>query len=262
MKINYLILILLLQLYCLNVSSQERKIECYKVQEIINDRFGGSKTTYMVSDLRLISKVNLGSTNQRIITPVYKNESIQQKIIPTDQIKNNPDIINNKSNIDKKNNELETDNNTTKETNSKISITKTILEYTFLNPKNEIVEDSKADEVLLAKEIENFKKFAVIEDIANNPISKRQQYVYVRIFDNYKRVAEKGYKSIVLFRKLSDHFYFGNQMIKAVKWYEKLFEASKSRDTVYYYRYADALIKTGQVLKGKEMTGKFYQLTE
>ncbi|MBX9888759.1 MAG: hypothetical protein K2Y30_12590 [Flavobacteriaceae bacterium] len=45
----------------------------YKVDEIIVMRFGGSSTHYNVSDLRLISKVDLGPGNIRIITPIYKD---------------------------------------------------------------------------------------------------------------------------------------------------------------------------------------------
>ena len=50
----------------------------YKVEEIINMKFGGTTTRYTVSDLSLISKTNLGPDNIRIITPVYKEEKLKR----------------------------------------------------------------------------------------------------------------------------------------------------------------------------------------
>ena len=51
----------------------------YKVDEIIVMRFGGSSIHYNVSDLRLISKVDLGPGNIRIITPIYKDGRTSKK---------------------------------------------------------------------------------------------------------------------------------------------------------------------------------------
>ena len=52
----------------------------YKVDEIVVMRFGGSRTHYDVSDIRLISKVDLGPGNIRVITPVYKDGKSSKKV--------------------------------------------------------------------------------------------------------------------------------------------------------------------------------------
>jgi hypothetical protein len=52
----------------------------YKVDEIVIMRFGGSRTHYDVSDIKLISKVDLGPGNIRVITPVYKDGKSSKKV--------------------------------------------------------------------------------------------------------------------------------------------------------------------------------------
>ena len=50
-----------------------KKVEYYHVEEIINVKFGGHKTTYDVTDAELIATNNLGPNNIRIITPKFAN---------------------------------------------------------------------------------------------------------------------------------------------------------------------------------------------
>jgi tetratricopeptide (TPR) repeat protein len=54
----------------------------------------------------------------------------------------------------------------------------------------------------------------------------------------YERIAEKD-KSVDLFQKLGNAYYFNSEFDKAAKWYGELF-ALDSLDfgTRYYYRYA------------------------
>lgn len=42
---------------------------------------------------------------------------------------------------------------------------------------------------------------------------------YIKTSDILLKVAEKGYKSVDLFKKLGNSYYFNNQMTDAVKWY-------------------------------------------
>ncbi|MCG9792364.1 tetratricopeptide repeat protein [Flavobacterium algicola] len=352
MKTPTVLLLFSLHFFAIHSYSQEKRIDFYRVQEIINDRFGGSKTIYSVSDLSLVSKVDLGPNNQRIITPVYVKERIKpdrlyasrtKRTVPPKlseydqekasrikkQINTNSNernltgnqgtnsttekdrygrtILNDGLHTDDNNYNSRGNNNAPQVINSTlrvsmpaqklivpmykeevsereisqsllISTTNTlavsenninvesvddampIIHYTFLNQKNEIIEDTKMDEDLLEKEVANFKKYAVYEQASSDPNRVRPQYAYVKVYETYERVAEKGYKSIVLYTKLSDYFYFENEMKKAVKWYDKLFDANKKLDTVYYYRYAAALIKTGKTKKGNEMMDKYNKM--
>jgi hypothetical protein len=70
--------------YCQNGTDysaiETENVLSYKVDEIIVMRFGGSRTHYNVSDIRLISKVDLGPGNIRVITPVYKDGKSSKKV--------------------------------------------------------------------------------------------------------------------------------------------------------------------------------------
>ncbi|MCW2119580.1 tetratricopeptide repeat protein [Flavobacterium sp. 7A] len=226
-------------------TSETNKVLFYKVVEYVNLTFGGTKTTYTVSDSTLISTVNLGPDNQRIITPVYQNYTNTQKTYTVAPITITTDSIKKRvvaSNVEKP------------------KAAEPIINNTSVKPKNEVIEDTQLDEKMLADELEKFKKQIVYEEAKLDPNRVKPQFAYVQIYDTYERIAEKGYRSIVLYTKLSDYFYFGKQMAKAAKWYEKLFSINRNLDSVYYYRYADALLKSGNTTKGNEMMIKFKQL--
>ena len=72
----------------LNCSAQDsatvtttRKIKSYRVEEIINMKFGGSKTVYHVSDPSLISTTNLGPDNIRTVYAQYSDGSSEEVVI-------------------------------------------------------------------------------------------------------------------------------------------------------------------------------------
>lgn len=328
---------IILQLFVLNIYGQEKEIDYYKVKEIINSSFGGSITTYSVSDLSLVKKVDLGLGNQRIITPVYKKyrviparnyaSKVRRTIPPvsstnsdlSDNLETNQSTRNRIASDNqlkqRDNNNFENENNTNiktyyktvikpNDTNIASSYLKDIeptesiknhisdkqknknlanlaairetnldeetsndsysnIKYTLLNKNNVPIEDSKLDEELLEKEVQNFKKHAVYEVPKNQSSNEKIQFVYVRIFDTYERVAEKGYVSIILFKKLSDYFYFKDQLVKATKWYKKLFDLTNNLDSSFYYRYANCLIKTGKDTKeGNRIMNKFNLLNK
>lgn len=91
MNYNHLVAIILTLYLCCTFSGycqkgidyngiETKNVLSYKVDEIIVMRFGGSSTHYNVSDIRLISKVDLGPGNIRVITPVYKDGIQSTKI--------------------------------------------------------------------------------------------------------------------------------------------------------------------------------------
>lgn len=65
---------------------------------------------------------------------------------------------------------------------------------------------------------------------------------YIDILDNYERVVEKGYKSIDIFKRLGNKYYFKGELEKAAKFYSELFVMTSDLDPEYYYRYAQSLI--------------------
>ena len=54
-------------------------IKYYHVEEIVKIKFGGYKTIYDVTNLKLIETYDLGPNNKRIITPIYSTEKRLEK---------------------------------------------------------------------------------------------------------------------------------------------------------------------------------------
>ena len=68
-----------------------------------------------------------------------------------------------------------------------------------------------------------------------------EDFAYVDAIKTYERVAEKGYKSVDLFEKLGDSYYFNSKFKEANKWYGELFSMNEKVGTEYYYRYSQTL---------------------
>ena len=90
---------------------------------------------------------------------------------------------------------------------------------------------------------------------------KYDNYAYVDAIKTYERVAEKGYKSVDMFKKLGNAYYFNGELDKAAKWYGELFAMATDTDleSEYYYRYAQSLRSISQSDKADEMLQKFIQ---
>lgn len=86
---------------------------------------------------------------------------------------------------------------------------------------------------------------------------KYNHYAYIDAVKTYERVAEKGYKSVDMFRKLANACYFNSELEKAARWYGELFAMTKEVEPEYYYRYSQALKSVGQYAKADEMLAKF-----
>lgn len=86
-----------------------------------------------------------------------------------------------------------------------------------------------------------------------------EKYAYVDAIKTYERVAEKGYKSVDLFQKLGNAYYFNAELDKANKWYTELFAMNQPVDAEYYYRYSQTLKSVGDYEKANEMLSQFNQ---
>lgn len=75
----------------------------------------------------------------------------------------------------------------------------------------------------------------------NKANKKYDKYSYVDAIEIYEKVAEKGYKSVELFQKLGNAYYFNSDLPKASKWYGALFDLNETVEPEYYFRYAQAL---------------------
>jgi outer membrane protein OmpA-like peptidoglycan-associated protein/tetratricopeptide (TPR) repeat protein len=88
---------------------------------------------------------------------------------------------------------------------------------------------------------------------------KYDSYAYVDAIKTYERVANKGYKSEELFKKLGNAYYFNAQLEDAARWYGELFEMTSDLEPEYYYRYSSSLRSIGENDKANEMMAKFNQ---
>lgn len=88
---------------------------------------------------------------------------------------------------------------------------------------------------------------------------KYDNYAYVDAIKTYERVAEKGYKSADIFKKLGNAYYFNAKLEDAAKWYGELFAMTTDLEPEYYYRYANSLRSIGENDKASEMMAKFNQ---
>ncbi|QLC66376.1 OmpA family protein [Flavobacterium sp. LPB0248] len=86
---------------------------------------------------------------------------------------------------------------------------------------------------------------------------KYDNYAYVDAIKTYERIAEKGYKSEDLFKKLANSYYFNSNFENASKWYKELFDMNTAIETEYYYRYAQSLKSTGETVKANHMMDLF-----
>ena len=99
-----------------------------------------------------------------------------------------------------------------------------------------------AQEVKINKADKNYDKFA-----------------YVDAIKTYEKVAEKGHKSVEVFQKLGNAYYFQSKLEDANKWYTELFAMNQEVEPEYYFRYAQTLKSVGDYKKADEMMDKFYQ---
>lgn len=67
------------------------------------------------------------------------------------------------------------------------------------------------------------------------------QFAYIKTSEVLLKVANDGYKSVDLFQKLGNSFYFNNKMEEAAKWYGELMAMDEIVEAEYYFRYAQAL---------------------
>ncbi|SHF71060.1 WD40-like Beta Propeller Repeat [Flavobacterium segetis] len=85
-----------------------------------------------------------------------------------------------------------------------------------------------------------------------------EQYAYIDAIKTYEKIAEKGYKSVDLFQKLGNSYYFNSELDKACKWYEELFALNtKDLDPEYYFRYAHSLRSIGKNEKANEFLEQY-----
>ncbi|MBC7846273.1 MAG: flagellar motor protein MotB [Flavobacterium sp.] len=86
-----------------------------------------------------------------------------------------------------------------------------------------------------------------------------EKHIYVNLIKTYERIAEKGYKSIEIFQKLGNAYFFDGDYVKAAKWNGELFK--NTIDTEYYERFAYSFAAIREKDKAEEIITKRDQLS-
>ncbi|MGK4567273.1 tetratricopeptide repeat protein [Flavobacterium sp. 3HN19-14] len=81
---------------------------------------------------------------------------------------------------------------------------------------------------------------------------KYDDYSYIDAIAIYEKVARQGYKSVDLFERLGNAYYFNSEFRKAVLWYAELMDLHQEIEPEYYYRYAQSLKTSGAYEKADE----------
>lgn len=90
---------------------------------------------------------------------------------------------------------------------------------------------------------------------------KYEKYSYVDAIEIYEKVAEKGYKSAELFKRLGNAYYFNGEIDKASKWYTDLFAMNEEVEPEYYFRYSQCLKAQGKYDEANKYLEKFNSMT-
>ena len=87
----------------------------------------------------------------------------------------------------------------------------------------------------------------------DNVNENQKKYVYIDTIKTYERVAEKGYRSVEMFKKMGDGFYLNSELNKAARWYCELFHMTNKLESKYFLRYAECLKSGGENEEAKKI---------
>ncbi|WP_026302726.1 OmpA family protein [Psychroflexus tropicus] len=87
-------------------------------------------------------------------------------------------------------------------------------------------------------------------------------YAFIDAQKIYLEVAQSGYESENLFRKLGDSYYFNNDQEKALEWYDKLYRLNPNQPKEYLFRYAQSLKSAKNYEKSDQIMLEFDALND
>ncbi len=85
------------------------------------------------------------------------------------------------------------------------------------------------------------------------------KYAFIRAIDIYEKVADKGFESAEIYKKLGNSYYFNANYESAAKWYGELIKLEdETIEEEYFFRYAQSLKALKEYKKANKMMQKFY----
>jgi len=91
---------------------------------------------------------------------------------------------------------------------------------------------------------------------------KFENFAYIDAQQIYLEVAEAGFESENLFKKLGDSYYFNNDLQNAAKWYQKLYEFSSDLSADYLFRYSQSLRGIEKYNEALKIMQEYEELTK
>ena len=233
---NILIYITIISVFLFNIYSQKVKLTtAVKKMEGIQIK-SNKQTTVITNPARAV-----------------KSYQVVEKINMKFGAKTTTNDVSNQSLINKNN--LRTNN--TRLVIPRIEKREQLLDYQIKNNVDTLkpnlnTNDSIATEVSFETEILNEVEI----------LNKHNGIVYIDILDTFERITEKGYKSVEMFKRLGNAYFFKGELNKAVKFYRELFDLTVDLEPEYYYHYTQSLRFIHQSDKANEMLEKFNQKSE
>lgn len=89
-----------------------------------------------------------------------------------------------------------------------------------------------------------------------------EDYAYIDAIAIYTKLANKGYKSENMLRKLGNAYYFSANYPEAAKWYGQLLEMNPVAEPEVYFRYSNALKSIGETDKANQYLKKFNEVNK
>lgn len=87
-------------------------------------------------------------------------------------------------------------------------------------------------------------------------------YAYIDAIAIYTKLANKGYKSENMLRKLGNAYYFSANYPEAAKWYGQLLDINEVAEPEIYFRYSNSLKSIGENEKADQYMKKFNQVNK
>lgn len=128
--------------------------------------------------------------------------------------------------------------------------------------KIQVVDVPNEKTIEMPKTVQPLNDITIPNITTPNINEKHNGIAYIYMIKTYQRIADKGYKSVEIFRKLGNAYYYNSEMEKAVKCYIELFAMTTDLEPEYYYRYAQSLRSIGKNDKANEMLEKYNLLSK
>ena len=95
-----------------------------------------------------------------------------------------------------------------------------------------------------------------------NGAKQYNNLAYVDAIKTYEKLAIDGYKSVDLFQKLGNSYYFNAKLKEANKWYNQLFDLKEKVEPEYYYRYSQTLKANEEYERANSYLDQFYKMSQ